>query len=45
MNCKGLILCADDSRYVLEGWKALLELNGYEVLTALDGNEEPVVCF
>ncbi len=34
-----MILCADDSRYVLEGWKTLLELNGYAVLTASDGEE------
>lgn len=39
MHNRALILCADDSRYVLEGWKTLLELNGYEVLTAIDGNE------
>ncbi len=39
MNYKALILCADDSLYVLEGWKAVLELNGYEVLTAKDGND------
>lgn len=39
MKCKALILCADDSPYVLEGCKTLLELNGYEVLTASDGND------
>ncbi len=39
MKYKALILCADDSRYVLEGWKTLLELNGYEVLTARDGDD------
>jgi len=39
MNHKPLILCADDSLSVLEGWKMLLERNGYEVLTASDGME------
>ncbi len=39
LNYKALILCADDSPYVLEGWKTLLELNGYEVLTASDGDD------
>ena len=39
MNYKPLILCADDSLSVLEGWKMLLERNGYEVLTASDGME------
>lgn len=38
MIYKALILCADDSPYVLEGWKILLERNGYQVLTATDGN-------
>jgi CheY-like chemotaxis protein len=39
MNHKPLILCADDSLSDLEGWKMLLERNGYEVLTASDGME------
>jgi CheY-like chemotaxis protein len=39
MNRKPLILFADDSKYVLEGWKNLLELNGYSVVTAVDGQE------
>jgi CheY-like chemotaxis protein len=39
MNHKPLILCADDSLSVLEGWKKLLELKAYEVLTATDGTE------
>jgi len=39
MNRKPLILCADDSLSVLEGWKRLLERNGYDVLTATDGTE------
>lgn len=39
MNRKPLILCADDSIYVLEAWKALLQRNGYDVLTAIDGKE------
>jgi two-component system, OmpR family, alkaline phosphatase synthesis response regulator PhoP len=39
MNRKPLILCADDSMNVLEGWKELLEQNGYSVLTATDGTE------
>ena len=39
MNHKPLILCADDSLSVLEGWKRLLELKGYDVLTASDGTE------
>ena len=39
MNHKPLILCADDSLSVLEGWKMLLERNGYKVLTATDGTE------
>jgi two-component system, OmpR family, response regulator CpxR len=39
MNHKPLILCADDSLSVLEGWRKLLELKGYKVLTATDGTE------
>jgi len=39
MNHKPLILCADDSLSVLEGWRKLLELKGYDVLTASDGTE------
>lgn len=39
MNGKPLILCADDTLNILEGWKMLLEQNGYEVLTAIDGKE------
>jgi CheY-like chemotaxis protein len=39
MNRKPLILCADDSKDILHGWKALLEQNGYAVLTATDGKE------
>ena len=39
MHHKPLILCADDSLKFLEGWKVLLELNGYDVLTASDGTE------
>ncbi len=39
MNRKPLILCADDTINILEGWKTLLELHGYEVLTAADGKE------
>jgi len=39
MNHKPLILCADDSLSVLEGWRKLLERNGYDVLTASDGTE------
>jgi CheY-like chemotaxis protein len=39
MNRKPLILCADDSFSVLEGWKELLQLKGYDVLTASDGTE------
>ena len=37
MKRKPLILCADDSANILEAWKMLLERNGYEVLTAIDG--------
>jgi two-component system cell cycle response regulator CpdR len=36
---KPLILCADDAPFVLEGWRMLLERNGYEVLTATNGKE------
>jgi CheY-like chemotaxis protein len=36
---KPLILCADDAPCVLEGWRMLLERNGYEVLTATNGKE------
>jgi two-component system response regulator MprA len=39
MNRKPLILCADDSTNILEGWKMLLERDGYDVVTAIDGNE------
>jgi CheY-like chemotaxis protein len=39
MNRKPLILCADDCTNILEGWKMLLEENGYQVLTATDGKE------
>jgi CheY-like chemotaxis protein len=39
MNHKPLILCADDSTNILEGWKMLLELKDYRVLTATDGKE------
>lgn len=39
MNRKPLILVADDSAHLLQGWKELLELNGYDVLTATDGTE------
>ena len=39
MNRKPLILYADDNLRLLEGWKALLEAKGYEVLTASDGTE------
>jgi CheY-like chemotaxis protein len=39
MRYRALVLCADDSVYVLEGWKALLERNGFRVLTANDGKE------
>jgi CheY-like chemotaxis protein len=39
MNHKPLILYADDNVSLLEGWKALLEAKGYEVLTAIDGTE------
>src|SRR5947209_2433079 len=39
MNHKPLILYADDNVKLLEGWKALLEAKGYEVLTAIDGTE------
>jgi CheY-like chemotaxis protein len=39
MNRKPLILYADDNATLVEGWKALLEAKGYEVLTATDGTE------
>lgn len=39
MNRKPLILYADDSANLLQGWKELLELNGYDVVTATDGME------
>jgi CheY-like chemotaxis protein len=39
MKHKAVILCADDSIPVLEGWKTLLETNGYDVVTAADGQE------
>jgi CheY-like chemotaxis protein len=39
MNRKPLILCADDTISILEGWRTLLEQHGYEVLTAADGKE------
>jgi len=39
MNHKPLILYADDNVNLVQGWKALLEAKGYEVLTAIDGTE------
>ncbi len=39
MNRKPLILYADDNVSFVEGWKALLEAKGYEVLTATNGME------
>ena len=39
MTGKPIILCADDTPSLLEGWKMLLEGNGYEVLTATNGKE------
>ncbi|HEX6502134.1 MAG TPA: response regulator [Terriglobales bacterium] len=39
MNRKPLILCADDNAHIVEGWKTLLKLKGYEVLTASNGAE------
>ena len=39
MNRKPVILCADDNANLLEGWKTLLTLRGYEVLTASNGAE------
>lgn len=37
-NRTSLILCVDDYKNILEGWKLLLESAGYRVLTAADGN-------
>ena len=39
MNRKPLILYAEDNVNLMEGWKALLEAKGYEVLTAVNGTE------
>lgn len=39
MNRKPLILYADDSTTLLDGWKSVLELHGYDVLTASNGTE------
>lgn len=39
MNRKPLILYADDNVNIVEAWRELLQQNGYEVLTATDGQE------
>jgi CheY-like chemotaxis protein len=39
MNRKPVILYADDNDNVLQGWKTLFELKGYEVITASNGAE------
>jgi CheY-like chemotaxis protein len=39
MKRKLLILYADDNASVVYGWKTLLELKGYEVVTATNGAE------
>jgi DNA-binding response OmpR family regulator len=33
-----LILCVDDYEHILDGWRMLLENEGYRVLTAVDAN-------
>jgi CheY-like chemotaxis protein len=39
MNRKPMILYADDCVNVVEGWKTLLEIKGYQVVTASNGAE------
>ena len=39
MTGKPVILCADDAPSLLQGWKMLLEGNGYRILTAANGKE------
>ncbi len=36
---RALILCVDEYESILTGWRALLEQEGYEVLTATDCND------
>jgi CheY-like chemotaxis protein len=39
MSWKPIVLCVDETPSFLEGYKMLLEENGYRVLTATDGKE------
>jgi CheY-like chemotaxis protein len=39
MSWKPTILCVDDTPGILEGWKMLLEENGYRILTATNGKQ------
>jgi CheY-like chemotaxis protein len=39
MTQKPIVLCVDDTASILEGWKMLLEENGYLVLTATNGKQ------
>jgi CheY-like chemotaxis protein len=39
MSWKPLILCVDDKRNLLEGYKMLLEQKGYRVLIATNGKD------
>jgi DNA-binding response OmpR family regulator len=38
VKANSLILCVDDYQDILEGWRMLLENEGYQVLTAVDAN-------
>jgi DNA-binding response OmpR family regulator len=38
VKADSLILCVDDYQGILEGWRMLLENEGYKVLTAVDAN-------
>jgi DNA-binding response OmpR family regulator len=38
MKANSLILCVDDYQGILDGWRMLLENEGYQVLTAADAN-------
>jgi DNA-binding response OmpR family regulator len=38
VKANSLILCVDDYQDILEGWRMLLEDEGYQVLTAVDAN-------
>jgi CheY-like chemotaxis protein len=38
VTTRSLILCVDDYEDILDGWRVLLENEGYRVMTAADAN-------